>query len=45
VLLAPPFIAEEAQLDECGEKLGRALTAALAGATKSAAGPKESVLG
>ena len=45
VLLAPPFIVEEAQLDECVEKLARALTAVLAGAAKSAPGPKESVLG
>ena len=45
VLLAPPFITTETQLDECVEKLARALTAVLAGAAKSAAGPKESVLG
>ena len=45
VLLAPPFIVEEAQLDECVEKLARALTAVLAGAAKSAAGSTESVLG
>ena len=44
VLLAPPFIAEETQLDECVEKLARALAAALVGAAKPAAGPKESVL-
>jgi adenosylmethionine-8-amino-7-oxononanoate aminotransferase len=30
VLLAPPFIAEAAQLDECVDKLGRALSASLA---------------
>jgi hypothetical protein len=30
VLLAPPFIVEESQLDELVDKLGKALTAALA---------------
>src|SRR5688572_27749776 len=45
VLLAPPFIAEEAQLDECVDKLAHALSAVLAGAAQAAAGPKESVPG
>jgi hypothetical protein len=37
VLLAPPFIVEEPQLDELVDKLGRALAAALAGAPRTAA--------
>jgi adenosylmethionine-8-amino-7-oxononanoate aminotransferase len=45
VMLAPPFIAEEAQLDECVGKLARALDAVLAGITKPEPGVKESVLG
>ena len=45
VMLAPPFIAEEAQLDECVEKLARALQTVLAGIAKPEPGIKESVLG
>ena len=41
VLLAPPFILEEAQLDELVEKLERALASALAGARQA----HETVLG
>ncbi len=41
VLLAPPFIVEEQQLDECVEKLGRAISSVLAGVAKPV---KESVL-
>jgi hypothetical protein len=37
VLLAPPFIVEEPQLDELVDKLGRAIAAALAGAPRTAA--------
>jgi len=43
ILLAPPFIVEEAQLDELVDKLSRALAAALAPATRPATG--EIVLG
>lgn len=43
VLLAPPFILEETQLDELVDKLGRAIAAALAGAPQPQA--RESVLG
>jgi adenosylmethionine-8-amino-7-oxononanoate aminotransferase len=43
VLLAPPFIAEQAHLDELVDKLGRALSAALEHATQPAA--DETVLG
>ena len=43
VLLAPPFILEETQLDELVDKLGRAIAAALAGAPQPQ--PRESVLG
>jgi adenosylmethionine-8-amino-7-oxononanoate aminotransferase len=35
VLLAPPFIVEESQLDELVDKLGRAIAAALAGAPRT----------
>jgi len=42
VLLAPPFIAEEAQLDELVEKLGRALSTSLAAVAPA---PKASVVG
>jgi len=45
VLLAPPFIAEEAHLDECIEKLERALRAALAAAPSAAPGAKASMVG
>jgi adenosylmethionine-8-amino-7-oxononanoate aminotransferase len=45
VMLAPPFIAEEAQLDECVEKLARSLHTVLAGIAKPQPGVKESVLG
>jgi adenosylmethionine-8-amino-7-oxononanoate aminotransferase len=45
IMLAPPFIAEEAQLDECVAKLARALEAVLAGIAKPEPGIKESVLG
>ena len=45
MLLAPPFVVEEAQLDECIEKLDRAFGAVLAGVAKPAAGVKESALG
>ena len=38
VVLAPPFIVEEAQLDECVEKLGRALGSVLAGVAESVPG-------
>jgi len=43
ILLAPPFILEEAQLDELVEKLAAAITAALAGTPQPQA--HESVLG
>jgi len=43
ILLAPPFIVEEAQLDELVEKFARALAAALAPAAQPA--PGETVLG
>ncbi len=43
MLLAPPFIVEEPQLDELVDKLGRAISAALAGAPQPQA--HESVLG
>jgi adenosylmethionine-8-amino-7-oxononanoate aminotransferase len=45
VMLAPPFIAEEAQLDECVEKLCRALDSVLAGIAMPQPGARESVLG
>ena len=45
VMLAPPFIVEEAQLNECVEKLERALATTLAGTAKPEPGPRESVLG
>ena len=45
VLLAPPFIVEETQLDECVEKLDRALRSVLAGVAKPAAGVKQSASG
>jgi len=43
VLLAPPFILEETQLDELVDKLARAIAAALAGVSEQQ--PHESVLG
>ncbi|MGH8675704.1 MAG: aminotransferase class III-fold pyridoxal phosphate-dependent enzyme, partial [Burkholderiales bacterium] len=45
VMLAPPFIVEEAQLDELVDKLGRALAAALGGTAQPERDLKESMLG
>ena len=45
VLLAPPFIVEESQLDELVDKLKHALAAVLAGTMKPDPSPRESVLG
>jgi adenosylmethionine-8-amino-7-oxononanoate aminotransferase len=43
VLLAPPFIIEEPQLDELADRLGRALAAALEGASRREPAVPESV--